>query len=197
MTYEHLPEKLYRKEAAVITAIWHASFTVADLDRSIAFYRDELGLELVHTQVQDHEYTRTFVGYPDAHLKIAQIAIPVGEQPRSGHVLELVEYVTPVGEPVHPERCQPGAAHLAFMVDDVWEMYERLSGRGVVFISSPVRIAAGINEGGATVYLEDPDGNTLELLMAPSRRGNPSPDGATEGGRDPSFINGESRAQRK
>jgi catechol 2,3-dioxygenase-like lactoylglutathione lyase family enzyme len=33
----------------VIVGHWHTSFTVSDMDRSIAFYRDLLGLELVHT----------------------------------------------------------------------------------------------------------------------------------------------------
>jgi lactoylglutathione lyase len=153
----------------LILSIWHASFTVADIDRSIAFYRDQLGFDLVHTQEQANEYTRKFVGYPDAHLKVAQFAVPGAEPPRSGHLIELVQYVAPQGEPVHPERYQPGAAHLAFQVDDTWAMYERLAANGVHFISEPVAITAGINKGGATVYLEDPDGNTLELITAPPR----------------------------
>jgi catechol 2,3-dioxygenase-like lactoylglutathione lyase family enzyme len=153
----------------VILSIWHTSFTVADLDRSIAFYRDELGLELVHEQEQANAYTRTFVGYPDAHLRIAQFAIPGAAAPRSGHVIELVEYVAPRGEPVHPERYQPGAAHLAFQVQDTRELHARLAAQGVRFISEPVAITAGINAGGATVYLEDPDGNTLEFVTAPAR----------------------------
>jgi catechol 2,3-dioxygenase-like lactoylglutathione lyase family enzyme len=153
----------------VIRSIWHASFTVSDIDRSIQFYRDELGLELVHEQEQANEYTRTFVGYPDAHLRIAQFAIRGEAQPLSGHVIELVQYVAPKGDPVHPERYQPGAAHLAFQVDDTPALYARLNARGVCFISEPVVITNGINAGGTTVYLEDPDGNTLEFLTAPVR----------------------------
>lgn len=153
----------------MIRSIWHASFTVADLDRSIRFYRDELGLELVAEQEQDNEYTRTFVGYPDAHLRVAQFAVPGASAPRSGHVIELVQYLRPVAEPVHPERCAPGAAHLAFEVDDTRALYARLVARGVRFVSEPVEITAGVNAGGCTVYLEDPDGNTLELVTAPPR----------------------------
>ena len=47
-------------------------------------------------------------------------------------------------------------------------MYRRLSERGVHFVSEPVAITAGVNAGGATVYLEDPDGNTLEFVTAPA-----------------------------
>ncbi|HLI60917.1 MAG TPA: VOC family protein [Solirubrobacteraceae bacterium] len=153
-----------------IRAIWHTSFTVADLDRSIRFYRDELGLRLVAEQEQDNEYTRRFVGYPDAYLKVAQFALPgPRDAPRSGHVIELVQYLHPVAEPVHPERCAPGAAHLAFEVEDTCVLYKRLVARGVRFVSAPVEITAGVNAGGCTVYLEDPDGNTLELVTPPAR----------------------------
>jgi catechol 2,3-dioxygenase-like lactoylglutathione lyase family enzyme len=61
--------------------VWHFSFTVSDLDRSIAFYRDLLGFTLVHVQEQDNEYTRRLVGYPDARLRVAQLA--VDGQPRA------------------------------------------------------------------------------------------------------------------
>lgn len=152
----------------MILDIWHTSFTVADMDRSIHFYRDLLGLPLRHEQEQCNEYTRKFVGYPDAHLRVAQFDVPNGSGRRSGHVIELVQYLAPEGEPVHPERYQPGAAHLAFQVEDTWGLYRRLSAEGVHFISEPVDITAGINKGGATVYLEDPDGNTLEFVTAPA-----------------------------
>jgi catechol 2,3-dioxygenase-like lactoylglutathione lyase family enzyme len=153
----------------MILDVWHASFTVADMDRSIHFYRDLLGLPLRHEQQQDNEYTRRFVGYPDAHLRVAQFDLPAGSGGRSGHIIELVQYLAPEGEPIHPERYQPGAAHLAFQVEDTWEMYRRLSAEGVRFISEPVDVTAGINKGGATVYLEDPDGCILELVTAPKQ----------------------------
>ena len=37
--------------APMLFSVWHTSWTVSDLDRSIAFYRDLLGLELVETKV--------------------------------------------------------------------------------------------------------------------------------------------------
>ena len=60
----------------MVRGMWHFSFTVADIERSVAFYRDVLGLALVHQQDQSNEYTRRLVGYPDAELRIAQLAIP-------------------------------------------------------------------------------------------------------------------------
>ena len=153
----------------MIVDTWHFSFTVADLERSIEFYRDILGLELVHRQEQANAYTRKFVGYPDAHLKVAQFRIAGARLARSGHLLELVEYVAPKGQKVDTRTLNPGTAHLAFQVDDIRAEYQRMLAQGVRFRSEPVAIEAGINKGGFTVYFLDPDDITLEIIQPPSR----------------------------
>jgi lactoylglutathione lyase len=50
-----------------VRAIWHFSFHVADLGRSVAFYTDLIGMDLIHRQEQENEYTSLLVGYPEAH----------------------------------------------------------------------------------------------------------------------------------
>lgn len=149
--------------------IWHFSFTVSNLERSIAFYRDLLGLTLVHTQEQSNAYTRRLVGFPDANLKAAMLKVegfPVGS---SGHHLELIEYVAPLGKRGDPGTNNPGAAHMAFVVTDIHPVYQRLLAAGVRFISPPNLIEAGINKGGYTCYFRDPDEITLELVQPPQR----------------------------
>lgn len=151
--------------------VWHFSFTVADIDRSVEFYSDVLGMELVHRQEQDNAYTRSLVGFPDASLRIAQLAVPGRPRGVSTHDLELVEYVVPRGEPLDPVRNRPGASHLAFAVADAVGTYERLVARGVEFVSPPQTITEGINRGGFTCYFLDPDQITLELVQTPPRPG--------------------------
>ena len=153
----------------MIVDTWHFSFTVADIEKSIEFYRDILGLELVHRQEQANAYTRKFVGYPDAHLKVAQFRIAGARSTRSGHLLELVEYVAPKGQKVDTRTLNPGTAHLAFEVDDIQAEYQRMVAQGVRFRSEPVAIEAGINKGGYTVYFLDPDDITLEIIQPPKR----------------------------
>ena len=103
----------------MLHGVWHFSFTVSDLDRSIEFYRDLLGFELVHTQEQANAYTRRLVGYPDASLRVAQFAVPGQPRGISTHDLELVQYLSPKGERGSREICNPGAAHMAMTVDDI------------------------------------------------------------------------------
>jgi catechol 2,3-dioxygenase-like lactoylglutathione lyase family enzyme len=156
--------------AQSLHGVWHFSFTVADLERSIAFYRDLLGFELVHTQEQDNAYTRRLVGFPDAVLRVAQLAIPGQPRGISTHDLELVEYVRPRGDRGDGRICNPGAAHLAMAVSDAVATHERLVGAGVRFVSSPNAITAGVNKGGYACYFFDPDEIVLELLQPPAHR---------------------------
>jgi len=152
----------------VIEGVWHFSFHVGSLDRSIDFYVDVLGLELVHRQEQENAYTSQLVGYPDARIRVAQLRLPGGARPTvSSHLLELVEYVRPRGTAGRLERCDPGASHLAFAVDDIHAEFERLTSLGVRFVSSPNAITAGVNLGGFACYFVDPDDITLELVQPP------------------------------
>ena len=96
-----------------LVSYFHFSFTVADLERSIVFYRDLLGLRLVHRMVHDQKYTSSQIGFADALLKVALFNIdgmPQGSSP-SGHLLELIEYANPRGEPLdvatQPTRRSP------------------------------------------------------------------------------------------
>ena len=151
---------------------WHFSFTVSDIEQSIRYYRDVVGLELVHTQEQANPYTRKLVGYPDAHLKVAMFRIADAHVGRSGHMLELVEYVAPRGEKLDTRTLNTGAAHLAFEVDDIFTEHRRMAALGVRFRSSePVAIEAGRNKGGYTVYFLDPDDITLEIIQPPRPTG--------------------------
>lgn len=124
----------------MLTGIWHTGLHVSDLDRSIAFYRDVLGLELVHVQDQDNPYTRNLVGYPDARLRVAQLAVPGARPGISSHDVELVQYLEPRGTRQDPARYHPGSAHLAFVVGDLRAEYERMVAAGVRFVSPPNRI---------------------------------------------------------
>lgn len=144
----------------------HTGYTVSNLDRSVAFYRDLLGCEVVATQEKEGGYLAAIVGYPDAHVRMAHLRVPGGE-----HVIELFEYLSPPGGRADVEPRNVGASHLCFVVDDLRALYERLRELGVTsFVSPPVEVDTGINRGGLALYLRDPDGITLELFQPPPAR---------------------------
>ena len=144
-----------------IAGAHHTGYTVSDLDRSVAFYRDVLGFELLATQEKAGGYLAAIVGYPDAHVRMAHLRVPGGE-----HVLELFEYVAPAGGRADVEPRNVGASHVCLLVDDLPAVYEWLRERGVdSFVSAPVEVDTGINRGGFGLYLRDPDGITVELFQ--------------------------------
>jgi len=151
--------------------VFHFSFTVSDLEESVRWYTEVLGLELVHRQRQDNAYTRTLVGFPDAVLEIAQLKVRSTQPRLSTHILELVQYVRASGTRLPLATNNVGVAHLAFVVTNIHQEYGRLRSQGVAFRNAPVEIAEGVNRGGYSCYFGDPDGITLELLQpSPGRQ---------------------------
>jgi catechol 2,3-dioxygenase-like lactoylglutathione lyase family enzyme len=150
-----------------VAGILHTGLTVSDLDRSIAFYRDLLGLELIAQWDSAQPYLRKVVAFPDAELRIALLRLPAREGAGPGHHIELLEYRVPRGVRGDARTCNPGNGHVAFTVDDLDRTYAELSARGVRFTSAPVTIDHGRNTGAKAVYLLDPDDITLELVQPP------------------------------
>jgi glyoxylase I family protein len=136
----------------------HTSFTVSSLDRSVAFFRDCLGFELVSRAPRDPAIVRQITGVPDADMEIAFLRGP-------GHTLELIEYKAPAAKGrVEARPCDTGFAHLALNVDDAQAAVDTVAAFGVKAISAPVAINAGPNTGRKVVYVRDWDGVTLEFI---------------------------------
>jgi len=155
----------------MIADVLHFSFTVSDIERSVDWYTGVLGLELVHRQRQENEYTPVLVGIPGAVLEVAQFAVPGVPPARSTHMLELVQYLIPAGVTLGPLSASTiGSAHLALLVTDIHTRYARMLARGVVFHNPPISITEGANAGGFACYFRDPDGITLELLEPSPQR---------------------------
>jgi len=136
----------------------HTSFTVSSLDRSVGFYRDCLGFELVSRAPRDPAVIQRITGVPGADLEIAFLRGP-------GHTLELIEYKAPADKGrVESRPCDTGFSHLAFNVDDVDAVLAAIAPFGVKPIGAPVPINAGPNQGRKVVYVRDWDGVTLEFI---------------------------------
>ena len=143
----------------------HLGVTVADIDRSIEFYRDMLGMELVGSRpCVEEEYVATQTGYPGVQLSVASFRVC----PDSPQTLEVVQYLNCPDDPVDQATNRPGNTHLCILVDDLQSAFDDLSQQGVKFKSDPVPITAGPNEGGLVVYFYDPDGYPLELFQPAS-----------------------------
>lgn len=140
----------------------HVSVTCADLDRSVAFYRDVLGLRLLGRGSAEEPELSVLTGLAGTRLRWAELDLG------GGQVLELVEYLHPRGGRLEPSVHEAGSGHLALAVEDIDAAYARLLAAGARVRSEPVRLTEeGDWNGVRVVYLSDPDGVTVELVERP------------------------------
>lgn len=144
---------------AAVTGFFHGGITVRDMDRSLVFYRDGLGLEQEFDRVLDAPYLKTVLGLAFDHIRAVYLRIP------GGGFVELLEYVGIERLPAASRPCDFGAGHLCLYVDDVAALHARLVGLGFAARSgSIVEIDAGPNQGAKSCYMTDPDGYAVELF---------------------------------
>jgi lactoylglutathione lyase len=143
-----------------IAGTWHTGFQVADLERSLSFYRDLLGFEEIWRRVVSDDYIGTLVGYPGLELHQAMLRLP-----GTDHQLELLDYRNVERTPIDPRTANPGTAHICLVVDDLAALHERLVAADVTFVSPPVTPTSGPNRGRLVAYMCDWDGIRVELLQ--------------------------------
>ncbi len=122
----------------VIKSIHHASFIVQDLDESLAFYCDLLGLTI--------DTSRPEMRFSGAWLQ-------VGEQQQI-HLLVLPNPDSTTDRPEHGGRDR----HVALVVNSVQQLADKLTQAKRDFTMS--------KSGRHALFVRDPDGNTLEFVEA-------------------------------
>lgn len=143
----------------MITGFHHFEITTADADRQAAFYGEHFGMRLVSDrEIPPGGFTEKVTGVAGARVRIVHLQ-------GWGVNFELLEYRETGGDERAREPNHAGSAHLCFVTDDIAADYDRLRAKGVTFRSpGPVKVVGGPNDGGKALYLEDPDGNAVELV---------------------------------
>ena len=144
-----------------LRAVHHVGLVVRDLDRSIYFYHDLLGLPFANEPTPWFEgpALEKGVGVPGARLR--QVCMWVGEH----STMELIEYGNrPATSTAPVPNNYMGAAHVCFRVDDIRAKKAELEAKGVTFYSDVNVVDEGPLAGWRWCYFSDPDGMALELV---------------------------------
>jgi len=145
-------------------AIDHINIVVSDLERSVRFYTELLGFNESKRAHLEGAWIESIVGLKGVVADVAFIVAPAGE-PR----IELLCYKTPKGEtvPVNSLANTVGIRHIAFRVDDIYTVAERLKNADVRLLGEPVVVPETVvtHDAGHKVlcYFHDPDGTLLEI----------------------------------
>ncbi|MEK6899473.1 MAG: VOC family protein [Nanoarchaeota archaeon] len=141
----------------MINSVNHLSFTVADVTRSMVFYRDVLGLSLINLSERDQTFSEKATGIPGARLHIAYLL--------AGNCsIELIQYLSPKGTRIDTSTQNIGSAHICFNIANFDDFILMLKKNKVQLTGEPQIVPAGPNKGRKAVYAKDPDSNNLEFI---------------------------------
>jgi lactoylglutathione lyase len=142
-----------------ISGFFHGGITVSDIDRSLTFYRDGLGLEIEFDRILDAAYLREVLALGFDDMRAVYLRIP------GGGFVELLEYRGVERLSAASRPCDYGAGHLCFYVEGIDDVFERLVSLGFRSRSNVVDITSGPNAGARSVYFADADGYLVELFQ--------------------------------
>jgi len=114
---------------------------VSDMDRTIAFYRDVLGLTVLERKVSPR----------GSHLAFLSV-------PNSQELIELCSF--PASGPVH---VQEDLVHLAFEVENLDQAIDDLKAKNVPVTDGPTLTSSGSR----FIFIDAPDGYEIELIQRP------------------------------
>ncbi|MFA6562867.1 MAG: VOC family protein [Verrucomicrobiia bacterium] len=125
----------------MITKLLHTRYRVNDLERTIRFYKDVLGL-------QELRRSKSGRGSELVFLKV----------PGSDELIEICHY--PASGPV---QVQPDLTHLAFEVED-WDVFEAHLKKVCILVSDGPHRSS---DGGVIAFIDAPEGYEIELIQQP------------------------------
>jgi lactoylglutathione lyase len=128
----------------VVTRLGYAILFVSDIGRSIAFYRDALGLPFRFAN-------ESYAEFATEGAKFSLFA--------RAHLPDLIGREAPLGEVPWPQ------GEVAFFCEDVDAEYERLRAQDVRILAPPTDRPWGER----TLHVADPDGNVVEFTRAKRR----------------------------
>jgi catechol 2,3-dioxygenase-like lactoylglutathione lyase family enzyme len=140
-----------------IKNIRHTGIVVSDMEKSLEFYRDVLGLKSVIDFTEQGAYIDAISNMKGIRLRMVKLVAD------DGGMIELLHYAShPRPERKDNQLCELGPTHVAFTVDDVDKTYKEWSARGIRCNSMPVVSPDGKAK---LFFCQDPDGTFLEIVQ--------------------------------
>ena len=121
-----------------VKKLLHTRMRVSDMDQTINFYTNVLGLEILERKVSPR----------GSHLAFLKV-------PNSEELIELTCF-----PPSGPVKVQEDLVHLAFQVDNLDDTIASLNAKGVKITDGPTQTSSGSR----FIFIDAPDGYEIELI---------------------------------
>lgn len=156
--------KWHKATGRVFLGIDHSAITVGSTEKSLAFYRDILGLAVAGGSLNSGSTQERLDNAPGAVVRVT------GLRPESsvdGPGIEFLEYVAPPGGRAFPASARPNDlvhVHLVLEVEDLQALAKVLAQRNIGFISPEIVSLSGMpfSKG---LMVKDPDGHAVLLVQ--------------------------------
>jgi lactoylglutathione lyase len=125
-----------------VKKLLHTRMRVSDMEQTINFYTNVLGLEVLERKVSPR----------GSHLAFLKV-------PNSEELIELTSF-----PPSGPVTVQEDLVHLAFQVDNLNDTIASLNAQGVKITDGPTQSSSGSR----FIFIDAPDGYEIELIERPS-----------------------------
>ena len=141
----------------MITKMRHTGIVVTDMDRSLKFYRDLLGLEVALDREQGNAFLDKLLALDRVRMRVVML------EAQDGNRIELFQFYSHPDKPADQITINRiGCSHVCFAVDNVDKDYQRLREAGMQFNCPPTVSPDGYAK---VTYAHDPDGTTIELTQ--------------------------------
>ena len=148
----------------MVGRIYHVGLTVSDLDRSVAFYRDILGLEYQGEIFMVGKETDAMFQRENCKARVAYLN---GSKAVEAPPVELIQFVDNEVCRVRSDLFTTSISEICFYTNDADAVYNNLTENHVECLSEPQDFdftADGFGKSRA-FYFKDPDGITLEMMQ--------------------------------
>jgi catechol 2,3-dioxygenase-like lactoylglutathione lyase family enzyme len=142
-----------------VLGIDHTAIVVADTERSLAFYRDLLGLHVAGTSLNSGVEQERLSGVAGARVRIT------GLRGASGMGVELLEYEAPGLVESTSAAVETPSTRTTIEVDDLGATIERLRAADVTLLSRSTSACIGCAVPSAAFDVADPDGHVVQLVQ--------------------------------
>ncbi len=141
----------------IVKKIRHFGIVVKDMQKSLYFYRDLLGLEILREMDESGNYIDNMLDLENVRVKTVKLSASNGIT-----LIELLEFKSHKERKIVRKFYDIGASHVAFTVENIDECYRILSEKGIEFNTSPQNSPDGYVK---VTFCKDPDGTPVELVQ--------------------------------